>query len=563
MTTSGENKSQRKLEILRKREEEESTQILAGKYGLPYADLGTFPMDLDALKIVPEDEARGAELVVFGAKDKELQIGVRNPENDRTRRVLSRLSQARFSPKLFMVSRSSLERAWGFYAKIPAGKPIESGVIEISNNRILELQKEISGLKELERLIGKTFNARTTEILEVILAGALALEASDVHIEPGEEKVRLRYRVDGILIDVSWIPPRLYNLLLSRVKLVSELKLNIHDRAQDGRFTIKIGGLEVEVRTSILPGPYGENVVLRVLHPKSIQIPFEELGMQPWITETMEKELKKPNGMILTTGPTGSGKTTTLYAFIRKVHTPRIKIITIEDPIEYRLTGVEQTQTDAEKGYDFANGLKSIVRQDPDVILVGEIRDLDTAETAMHAALTGHLVFSTLHTNSAAGTIPRLLDLGVKPAIIAPAINVSMAQRLVRKLCVSCRVSAKITAEKKTIIEKELAKFPKGTAIPPPRSWKIFQANPAGCNACSGMGYRGRIGVYEIILIDEKVERLISKEPSEFEIKKEASRQGQISMRQDGLLKVLEGITDFEELERVVGAELNYDPHNT
>lgn len=548
-----EEKQKRKLELLKRQEEEESVKILSQKYKLPYVDLSRFPIEIDAIKIVPQEQARAGELVVFQMTGRRLSVAVRNPELEKAKAVLTRLEKERYSLTIYLASRSSLEHAWESYKKVPAGHEMEVGAIQVSSEKVASLQKQITDIAGMRERIQKAFSGKTTEVLEIILAGALALESSDVHIEPQSKETRLRFRLDGILYDISSIPLRPYQLLLSRIKLVSELKLNIHDKAQDGRFTIKADSLEIEIRTSALPGPYGENVVLRVLNPKTIGVPFEELGLQPWTIKTVEKELKKPNGMILTTGPTGSGKTTTLYAFLKKIHTPAIKIITIEDPIEYHLKGVEQTQVDSEKGYDFANGLRSIVRQDPDVILVGEIRDLETAETAMHAALTGHLVFSTLHTNSAAGTIPRLLDLGVRPAIIAPAINVAMAQRLVRRLCSKCRVPASLGSQEKKELEKELAALPKNAAVPDSKTWKISKASPGGCNACNNTGYKGRLGVFELILIDDAVEHLILGQPSEFEIKKEAARQGQITMRQDGLLKVLGGITDLAELDRVVG----------
>lgn len=289
---------------------------------------------------------------------------------------------------------------------------------------------------------------------------------------------------------------------------------------------------------------------MRILNPKSIGLSLSELGMQPWVEQQIETELKKPNGMIITTGPTGSGKTTTLYAFIKKVHEPGIKIITLEDPIEYHLTGIEQTQIEPNKGYDFATGLRAILRQDPDVILVGEIRDQETAETATHASLTGHLVFSTLHTNNAAGTIPRLLDLGVRPSIIAPAINVAMAQRLVRRLCEQCKKMEPPTPEERAEIEKELADLPSGIQKPQIKDLKL--PRPVGCGACHGVGYKGRVGAYELILIDDEMERLILKNPSEADIKEVAKKQGQITMRNDAILKVVAGLTDLAEVNRVI-----------
>lgn len=548
-----EEKSDRRLTLLRRKETEASTRLLAQKYGIPYADLTVLPVEIDAIAIVPEPEARAAEAVVFQMVGSRLKIAVRNPDKPETKSLIERLARMPHPCDVYLTSGLGLVHAWEFYKKVPESHGSSASAVALSPARLIEIQKGISSLSDIAAAITEHAFKKTSETLEVILAGALATDASDVHIEPQEHAVRLRMRLDGTLHDIAELPPRLFALLLSRIKLVSELKLNIHDRAQDGRFTIGLDHIAIEVRTSTLPGPHGENVVLRILNPKTIELTLQDLGMSPWVADAMKKELKKPNGLILTTGPTGSGKTTTLYTFLRAIHDPGIKIITIEDPIEYHLTGIEQTQVDTEKGYDFANGLRAIVRQDPDAILVGEIRDLETAETAMHAALTGHLVFSTLHTNDAAGTIPRLIDLGVRPSIIAPAINVAMAQRLVRKLCTSCRVPA--SADTKTIeaLKKETAEFPSGSSIPPQSEWKIFSPKPGGCPNCSGIGYKGRMGLYEIILVNDRVEALILASAPESDIKKEAALQGQLTMRQDGILKVLTGVTDMGELERVVG----------
>ena len=548
-----EEKSNRRLAQLRRKEAEDSTKLLADSYGMSYVDLSVVAIEIDALKILPEAKARAGELVVFQAAGKHLKIAVRNPQKEETLAVIKELTLARYTCETFLASVFSLEYAWKTYAQIPESHEMSVGAIALSLTTLAAVRKELSTLADVRARIKETFFGRTTEALEIILAGALASDASDIHIEPQTKIVRVRFRLDGTLHDIAELPLKLYTLLISRIKLISELKLNVHDRAQDGRFTIKSDETAVEVRTSILPGPDGENIVMRILSPKAIEITIAELGMQPWIVTLMEKELSRPNGLILTTGPTGSGKTTTLYTFLRAVHDPGIKVITIEDPIEYHLTGIEQTQVDQDKGYDFANGLRAIVRQDPDVILVGEIRDMETAETAMHAALTGHLVFSTLHTNDAAGTIPRLIDLGVRSTIIAPAINVAMAQRLVRKVCTSCRVPAEKTDAIYETLRKEFALFPQVTPAPPETQWTVFTAKKDGCDACGGIGYKGRTGVYEVILIDDKMEELILGAASEPEIKKQAIAQGQITMRQDGLLKIAAGITDMEELEHTVG----------
>ncbi len=553
MTEFDEEKSERKLDLLRRKEEEESTKLVSQKYKIPYLNLSTVPLELDALKIVAEEKARQGELVVFQSAGKHIKIAVRNPEKEVTQSVLQHLTEERYTFDLFLVSKSGLLHAWQFYRHVPKEHETQTGTVQVSQEKIESLRQEIKNLSHIQERIEHTFLSRTTEALEIILAGALAVDASDVHIESSTAHTHLRFRLDGVLHSVSKLPLKLSQLLLSRIKLVSELKLNVHDKAQDGRFTIHTSLGEIEIRTSILPGPDGENIVLRVLSPSAIRVSFQDLGMQTQLIEILEQELKKPNGMILTTGPTGSGKTTTLYAFLKKVQTSEIKIITLEDPIEYHLEGIEQTQVAAEKGYNFSNGLRAIIRQDPDVILVGEIRDLETAETAIHASLTGHLVFSTLHTNNAAGTIPRLIDLGVKPPIIAPAINVSMAQRLVRRICKNCRIPFALNSKFMQKIKKELAGVPHTIAIPPEKDWHIFQESPRGCPHCNNTGFKGRIGVYEIILMDDAIERLIIKEPSEFELKKAAREQGQITMRQDGVLKVIWGITTLEEIERVVG----------
>lgn len=590
MAVFEEEKQKKKISQLLRQEEEETVRLLSEKYKIPYLNLAVTPVNLDALKIVPEVEARAGELAVFQKMGKRLDIAVKNPEKPETLNVLKKLESQRYSYSLYLVSKTNLQKAWGFYKQVLVGGGAITGQIQISTARLEEFQNKVTKLSDVADLITNVGTKRTTDVLEIIIAGALKNDASDVHLEPQAEAVRLRYRLDGMLQDVTTLEHPIYKFLLSRVKLISELKLNVTAKGQDGRFTIKVprplagipaaegglgtGGAEMEVRTSTLPGPYGENIAMRILNPAAIALELEDLGMQPWIRETMEKELERPNGMILTTGPTGSGKTTTLYAFVKLVHKPGVKIITLEDPIEYHLTGIEQTQVEPERGYDFASGLRSILRQDPDVLLVGEIRDLETAETAMHASLTGHLVFSTLHTNNAAGTIPRLLDIGVKPAIIAPAINAAMAQRLLRRLCTKCRVQSPATQEEKRVIEEEIAGLPPnfidaddkekvGRGSPhrggPPKikkpdvkSLKLWRAKE--CQECNFIGYKGRISVYEIILIDDKIEELIFKDPSESAIKKAAFEQGQITLRQDGILKVIAGITDLAEVDRVVGA---------
>ena len=449
-----------------------------------------------------------------------------------------------------------------------------TGEVKISP-ATLNITQKIKNVSAFEEKVGEFSVKSVTELSEIILGGGIELEASDLHLEPEEGQAKIRVRIDGLLQDVTMIDRKTYESFLSRIKLISGIKLNITDRPQDGRFSIsmepatKIGGRliteasphlpprlasrgsVIEVRVSTLPAEHGETIVLRILNPKAL-VEIEALGLRRDLLETFEKEIKKPNGMIIVTGPTGSGKTTTLYAFLKKVHKPEIKIITIEDPIEYHLEGISQTQADPKKGYDYATGLKSIMRQDTDVILVGEIRDLETAEIALQAALTGHLVFTTLHTNDAAGTVARLTSLGAKPSNIGPAINMAIAQRLVRKICKKCGRLEKAPTSVLEKIKRGLKGIPSEIKIPKiAPGLKVPQAK--GCKNCNFTGYQGRTGVFEAFLVDEEMEKFILQNPSIAALRKEAAKRGMVAMQQDGLIKVLNGITTVEEVERITG----------
>lgn len=425
-----------------------------------------------------------------------------------------------------------------------------TGQIEISP-QTAEIQKTIKHVLDFKEELEKSFNKETTEVLEIILGGALNLEASDIHIEPEKEQAKIRIRIDGLLQDILSAPLKIYFALLSRIKLLSEIKLNITDRPQDGRFSLISAGLSIEIRVSTLPAEHGESIVMRILNPKSL-IDLSELGLREDLLRIFEREILKPNGMIIVTGPTGCGKTTTLYAFLKKIQKPEIKIITIEDPIEYHLKGISQTQVAPEKGYDFASGLKSIMRQDPDVILVGEIRDLETTNIALQASLTGHLVLSTLHTNDAAGTIARLVDLGASPSSIAPAINMTVAQRLVRIVCKKCTKLAPTPHQFLTKLKKELGGISKRVEMPKiGGGLKIPKIK--GCQFCNFTGYQGRVGVFESFLVDDEMEKFILAMPSIPALRELSIKKGMITMYQDGLIKVLEGITTIEEVERVTG----------
>jgi len=425
------------------------------------------------------------------------------------------------------------------------------GSVTIAPNIIEESKNEVKNIEGFKKKIQDYLNQNVTSLLDVILFGAILLDASDVHIEPQEEESKLRIRLDGILQDVVFFDHTVYHHLLSRLKLISKLKLNITDKPQDGRFTIEVNDLLIEIRTSSLPTEYGESIVMRILNPKSL-IALDGLGLRKDLYKTFEKEIQKPNGMIIVTGPTGSGKTTTLYAFLKKIQNPEIKIITIEDPIEYHLKGISQTQVYPEKGYDFADGLRSIVRQDPDVILVGEIRDLETAKIALQASLTGHLVLSTLHTNDAAGAIPRLVDLGAEASSIASGLKMAVAQRLVRKVCKKCSTLESPSASELAEIKKGLKSLPSNINLPDIDNVKIAKIKEGGCEACNFTGYKGRQGLFEAFLVDSEMEKFILTNPPVSSVRELAVKKGMATMYQSGLIDVISGVTTLDEVLRVV-----------
>lgn len=554
MVQFNEEKQLKRLEELKKKEEENLARTLAPKYGLDYLDLSVVPINIDALRLIREDEARASEIGVFNQINKRIDIAILSPNNPKTLEVIEKLKQEGYTPRLHMVSHQSLQKIWERYKDLSYSFETKSGALDISNEEITDMLSRVTDLdqirSEIKTVLSLKKGYRISKILEIILAGAIAMDASDVHFEPEESYVHLRYRLNGVLTDILDFDNDTYRLLLSRVKLVSSLKLNASG-AQDGRFSIKLTKSEIEIRTSLLPGAYSESIVLRILNPNATTIGLEDRGIHPRLYEILMREISKPNGMVLTTGPTGSGKTTTLYSFLKKIHTPDVKIITIENPIEYHLPGVVQTQTDPDKKYTFASGLRSALRQDPDVIMVGEIRDNETAEIAVNASLTGHLVFSTLHTNNAAGSFPRLIDLGVNPKVISSAINISLAQRLIRTLCPSCRKELMLEGKNKEIVDNVLKTISDKSYLEGVQADKVW-AKGDGCNECNGTGFVDRTGIFEAIIIDENIEKIVQENPSEREIMKAAAPQNILNLRQDGILKVLGGITSIEELDRVI-----------
>ncbi|OGZ01411.1 MAG: hypothetical protein A3A43_01230 [Candidatus Liptonbacteria bacterium RIFCSPLOWO2_01_FULL_56_20] len=429
-----------------------------------------------------------------------------------------------------------------------------TGKVGIEQKQLEEFLGRLKSFQAVRDALQKFDFSKTsvTALLEIVLAGALANGASDIHFEAEEEHAKIRFRLDGILQDAFGnLPAHNYEGLVSRIKLLSGLKINIRGEPQDGRFTIDLQKKEIEVRVSIIPSEFGETIVMRILDPETIQIDLSGLGIREDDLAIVERELLKPNGLILNTGPTGSGKTTTLYAFLRRIVSSEIKIITIEDPIEYRIEGVEQTQVDPDVGYSFAGGLRAILRQDPDAILVGEIRDKETADIAMQASLTGHLVFSTLHTNDAIGAVPRLIDLGVKAATVGPALSLVIAQRLVRKLCRECRKAAAGETELGRKIENFIKKLPRRVRRDAYKKTAVYAAG--GCVKCNGSGYKGRLGIFEFLVAGPELEAVILEEASEVALRRLAEKQEMVTMQEDGILKVLQGETSFDEVEKITG----------
>jgi type IV pilus assembly protein PilB len=557
MVDFDETKENKHLEDMRKNEEEDVVKILAARYGYDYLDLGPIKVNSDALRLINEDEARETNAAIFDMVSKKLQVAILSPNNDKTIGLLKRLEDEGNILTVHMVSKRSLEKAWERYKDLSHSTESTAGTFDISGEQVVTLMNGVKHIDDITKLIndllGEKQTYRVSKILEIMIAGALALNASDIHIEPEETSVKMRFRIDGVLLDTFRFDAPTYNLLLSRIKLLSGLKLNVKDEAQDGRFSIKIKDNNIEIRTSLLPGAYNESIVMRLLNPKSIAVSLEDLGIEKRTLDVLIEQINKPNGMLLITGPTGSGKTTTLYAFLKKIYSPDIKILTIEDPIEYHLAGIVQTQVEEDKGYTFLAGLRAAMRQDPDVIMVGEIRDDETAGTAIQAALTGHLVFSTLHTNSAAGAYPRLIDLKVNPKTIPSALNVAMAQRLLRKLCPYCKVEKIPNDAERKIIDEVTASINDRTYLLGVQTEKIWQA--VGCDKCNNTGYKGRIAIVEAILSTKEIEEIIVTNASEREIKKVAEAQNILDMKQDGVLKILRGVSTLDELGRVIDLE--------
>ncbi len=537
------------LAAFRAREEEDFARIISDKYGIPYLDLSLKSIDSDALRIIPETTARTAGAAAIEKAAKNLSLAIKNPESPALKEITHTLEAEGYTLTLYLVSQKSLDKAFALYHELSFATTNKAGLSDVSPEAVARFTGgNTAGLaSELEEAVAGKPLDRVSRVFEAVLAGAFGLRASDIHFEPGEHETLLRLRIDGVLVPIYRFDPTLYHQLNSRIKLLSGVKLNVTHEAQDGRFSVMKAGEQVEMRVSFIPGNYGESIVMRILDPEATKVSYKDLGIPEKLLARLESEIRRPNGMLLNTGPTGSGKTTTLYSFLREIHTPEIKIITIEDPIEYHLDGIVQTQVEGDK-YTFAEGLRSIVRQDPDIIMVGEIRDGETANIAIQAALTGHFVFSTLHTNSAAGTFPRLVDLGADPKSFGSSVSVSMAQRLVRKLHPDQKKERPLTEEEKVMIAKVFEPLTDKSLIPE-KIETVWEPAPPNEEAS---GYKGRVGLYEAIFMDDTLATFLRDNPPENEIAKTVAGQGYLTMAQDGIVKALAGVTSLSEVARAV-----------
>lgn len=527
--------------------------ILAAKgeaMGVPtrkIKEIGRIPFEI--LKNIPEESARHYQMAPIGLKDRVLEVGMVNPEDTEAKEALRFIaSKLNLISEIYLISLSDLDAVLKEYKGL-GGEAVKvlSELETILAEQKIEIPEEIFKSTGEKVVIAE---APVTKMVGVILKHAVDGRASDIHIEPTREKLRVRYRLDGVLYTSLLLPLGVHEAIVSRIKILTgSMLLDEKRKPQDGRFSARMGGKrDVDFRVSTFPTSFGEKVVLRILDSSRSIKTLEQLGLFGYNLEATLQGLKAPYGMVLLTGPTGSGKTTTLYAMLQLLDREKNNIVSLEDPVEYVIEGVNQSQVKAEIGYDFAIGLRHILRQDPDIILVGEIRDKETAKLAVQAALTGHLVLSTLHTNNAIGVIPRLIDMGIDPYLIAPTLILAIAQRLVPTLCQDSKKSVPLSGVLKERIQKEISSIPESTKKILKLPSEIYQPLPSP--KCP-RGTEGRIAVYEVMRITKELEEIILKDPTEPPIFKEARRQGMITMREDGIMKALQGIIGFEELEGI------------
>ena len=515
---------------------------------IPLKEVDVEKIPLKTLELIPEETSKYYQMIPLQKTDKYLEIGMVYPEDLKAQEALKFLSrQGNFNYKVFLITSTTFKNLLKQYRtlKREVGQALEELETELKEEKV---KVKPATVAEFERMAEE---APITKIVAVILRHAVEGNASDVHIEPTSEKLRIRFRLMGELHSSIFLPLNVHPAVVTRVKILANLKIDETRVPQDGRFSTRIDGKSVDFRVSTFPTTLGEKVAIRVLDPIVGLKKFEDLGLAGKNLEMLKKAIQKPYGLILATGPTGCGKTTTLYAILQLLNNEGVNIVTLEDPVEYFVEGVNQSQVKPEIGYDFPIGLRHVLRQDPDILMVGEVRDEETAALVIHSTLTGHIVLSTLHTSNALGVIPRLIDMGVKPYLLPSTLQLAMAQRLVKQLCPDCRKKIKPKPEIREMIMAELEGLPpaakKNLKIAKPLA--VYSAQ--GCIKCNRTGFAGRIALFEVLSMTDALADIIAGEPSENNIKKEADRQGMVTMKQDGIMKALAGVTTIEEVLRV------------
>ena len=553
-----------------------ASELLAQKgahWEIPTRSLGNASVQFETLQYIPEDSARHYQVVPLALADGALEVGVVDPDNIEALDALNFISARKNMPfKVFLISEADYKRVLGMYQGLSG--EVGQALSELgTNNVVAEEEKgpaidltssnESSEGDNLDETVQKASKAGdkpdmheaapVTKIVATVLRSAVEGRASDIHIEPGRERVRVRFRVDGVLHQSLVLPVKVQRAVVARIKILAGIKLDERRKPQDGRFSATISGRKIDFRVSTFPTHYGEKVVMRILDSERNVVTLNELGMNEYQKKTILEAINKPYGMILITGPTGSGKSTTLYAMLNEVDKDTKNVLSLEDPVEYNMAGVSQSQMRAEIGYTFASGLRSVLRQDPDIIMVGEIRDKETAQLAVQAALTGHMVFSTLHTNNAAGAVPRLIDMGVDPYLIGPTLELVIAQRLVRRICEDSGRRIPIEGAVKEMIDKQFADLPEAYRSRLPQGSEVLGIQPS--NTCP-TGTRGRVGVYEMLEVNDAVEQAILTGADESKMYEIAREYGMMTMKEDAISKAFQKIIPFEEVSALGGADL-------
>ncbi len=510
---------------------------------IPYAKVSTEGITPELIKMVPEETVSTYKAAPLSRQGDMLVVGMVHPDDVKAQEALRFIAKRnRVSLGVYIITPSDLELVMRKYS--PFSATVESALQGIQGGRGGAASAERK-VKLLEEAVSVNEDVPVIKIVSSTLKEAVSSGASDIHIEPQRDRLRIRLRLDGVLQEVATVPLDLHQPIVSRIKILANLKIDETRTPQDGRFRTVLFGRDIDYRVSTFPTPAGEKIAIRVLDPQTGLKKLEDLGLQGHNEKAVRSSLTKPFGMILISGPTGSGKTTTLYALMRGLNTVGANVVSLEDPVEYTMDGVNQSQVRPEIGYDFASGLREILRQDPDVIMVGEIRDKETAELAVHAALTGHVVLSTIHTNDAAGVIPRLIDMGVDAFLLPSALNLMVSQRLVGRLCEACKKAEKPSLEITELLEKEIGALQKGP-------YEVYKAE--GCGVCRNKGVTGRVAIFEVFEMTRELGEVIAKDPSAGNVAGEGKRQGMLTMRQDGLLKATAGIISVEEVLRETSA---------